>query len=84
MFCREGATEVQEVFLILYDHCFPFHALPCNSYRAGKLPHATDANCGTKIRSDLVEDAPVNTEVGKRCCNYIGPKKWVRVNSLGP
>jgi hypothetical protein len=49
-----------------------------------KLPHATDSTCGTKIRSDLVEDAPVNTEVGKRCCNYIGPKKWVRVNSLGP
>ena len=32
--CREGATEVQEVFLILYDHCFPFHTLSCNSYRA--------------------------------------------------
>jgi hypothetical protein len=33
-FSRVGTTEGKEVFLILHDHCFSFHTLPCNSYRA--------------------------------------------------
>ena len=44
---------------------FHFTHCPAIATELGKLPHATNVNCGIKVRSDLIEDAPVNTEVGK-------------------
>lgn len=74
----------RESFSFCITIAFHFTPCPATATELEKLPHATDANCVIKVRSDLIEDAPVNTEVGKGCCNYIGPKKWIWVRKPGP